>query len=130
MSKTVVGKLYMNGCVHCDNLVEPWNQMKNKVGGKVEVADDIEAAQTNELNELNNKYKTDVGMQGGYPTIYKIVGGKVEYYNGERITKELINWALKSDGKRGSKSLKRGSKSLKRGGKSLKQSRRQRQSRN
>ena len=107
MSKTVVGKLYMNGCIHCDNLVEPWNQMKKKVGGKITVADDIEAAQINELNKLNQKYKTNVAMQGGYPTIYKIVGGNVEYYNGERTENELVSWALKSNSKRGGKSIKR-----------------------
>ena len=94
MSKTVVGKLYMNGCIHCDNLVEPWNQMKKKIGGKVEVAKDIESAETNKLDKLNSKYKTNVAMQGGYPTIYKIVGGKVEYYNGERTAAKLVSWVL------------------------------------
>ena len=89
--------------------------MKKKIGGKVEVAKDIESAETNKLDKLNSKYKTNVAMQGGYPTIYKIVGGKVEYYNGERTENELVSWALKSDSKRGSKSIKR--------------SRRQRQSR-
>jgi hypothetical protein len=95
MSKTVVGKLYMIGCGHCDALEEPWNQMKNKVGGKVMVAGDIEAAQTNELNELNKQHGANVAVQGGYPTIYKInKGGKVEYYNGERTAAKLVSWAL------------------------------------
>ena len=94
MSKTVVGKLYMNGCGHCVTLEEPWNQMKKKIGGKVTVADDIEAAQTNELNELNKQHGSNVSVQGGYPTIYKIVGGKVEYYNGERTASKLMDWAL------------------------------------
>ena len=114
MSKTVVGKLYMNGCIHCDNLVEPWNQMKKKIGGKVEVAKDIESAETNELDKLNNKYKTNVAMQGGYPTIYKIVGGKVEYYNGERTAPALIKWANQSTGgKRRTKRNKRNKRNKK-----------------
>jgi len=106
MSKTVVGKLYMNGCIHCDNLVEPWNQMKKKIGGKVEIAKDIESAETGELDKLNSKYKTNVAMQGGYPTIYKIVGGKVEYYNGERTVPKLVGWALQ--GVKQNKTIKRG----------------------
>ena len=106
MSKTIVGKLYMNGCGHCDALEEPWNQMKNKVGGKVTVADDIEAEETDKLDKLNKQHEVNVVVQGGYPTIYKIKkGGKVEYYDGERTEQELVNWALKMSA--GSKSRKR-----------------------
>jgi hypothetical protein len=96
MGKTiVVGKLYMVGCGHCETLEEPWNQMKKKVGGKIIVAGDIEAAETRELAELNDKHGSNVEMQDGYPTIYKIKsGGKVEYYNGERTASKLIGWAL------------------------------------
>ena len=94
MSKTVVGKLYMIGCGHCDALEEPWNQMIKKVNKKVIIAGDIEAAQTNKLNELNKQHGANVAVQGGYPTIYKIVDGKVEYYNGERTAQKLIGWAL------------------------------------
>jgi hypothetical protein len=95
MSKTVVGKLYMIGCGHCDALNEPWNQMKKKVNKKVIIAGDIEAAQTNELHKLNKQHGANVVVQGGYPTIYKInKGGKVEYYNGERTAAKLVSWAL------------------------------------
>ncbi len=94
MSKTVVGKLYMIGCTHCNALNEPWKQMIKKVNKNVIVADDIEAAQTNKLNELNKEYNSNVSVQGGYPTIYKIVDGKVEYYNGERTAAKLVSWAL------------------------------------
>jgi hypothetical protein len=99
MDKTnVVGKLYMVGCGHCDALVEPWNEMKKKVGGKVMVAEDIEAEQHNKLDELNEKHRSKVEVQDGYPTIYKIKkGGNVEYYNGERTASKLIEWALQNN---------------------------------
>ena len=108
MSQTVVGKLYMNGCGHCVTLEEPWNQMKKKVGGKVVVEDDIESAETDKLNKLNQKYGTEVAMQAGYPTIYKIKGKKVEYYNGERIVPKLVSWTLQG--------VKQGTKHKKIGG--------------
>jgi hypothetical protein len=96
MKQTVVGKLYMDGCGHCVALEEPWVQMKKKVGGKVMVAGDIESAQTGKLDELNQIHGSEVAVQGGYPTIYKIKsGGKVEYYNGERTVPKLVGWALK-----------------------------------
>jgi len=96
MGKTiVVGKLYMVGCGHCEMLEQPWNEMKKNVEKKVMVAGDIEAAQTQELEQLNKQHGANVEAQGGYPTIYKIKkGGKVEYYNGERTTSKLIGWAL------------------------------------
>ena len=96
MGKTiVVGKLYMVGCGHCEMLEQPWNKMKNKVGGKVMFAEDIEAGQHEELQKLNKENGANVEAQGGYPTIYKInPGGNVEYYNGERTASKLIGWAL------------------------------------
>ena len=94
MVNTIVGKLYMVGCGHCETLEEPWNQMKKKVGKKVMVAGDIESAETHKLAELNDKHGSNVEMQGGYPTIYKIKSsGKVEYYNGERTASKLTKWA-------------------------------------
>ncbi len=101
MGKTiVVGKLYMVGCGHCDALVQPWNKMKKNVEKKVMVAGDIEAAETGKLAELNKKHGSNVEVQGGYPTIYKIKpDGKVEYYNGERTAKELIRWATNKNQK-------------------------------
>ena len=94
MSQTVVGKLYMIGCGHCVALEEPWRQMKKKVGKKVVVVDDIESAETDKLSKLNVQYESDVAMQDGYPTIFKIKGNKVEYYNGERTVPKLVGWAL------------------------------------
>ena len=106
MGKTiVVGKLYMVGCGHCEMLEQPWNEMKNKVGGKVMVINDIESQETDKLAEVNEQHGSNVEVQGGYPTIYKIKkGGKVEYYNGERTAKELIRWAMKNQ----KNTLKRG----------------------
>jgi len=95
MSGIVVGKLYMNNCIHCNMLVEPWNQMKKKIGKMVEVIDDIESRDLDtELEKINAKFKTDVSVQAGFPTIFKIQNGKVEYYEGERTAPELIKWAL------------------------------------
>ena len=71
------------------------------------VADDIESAETGKLDELNQKHGSEVAVQGGYPTIYKIKkGGKVEYYNGERTVPKLVGWALQ--GVKQNKTIKRG----------------------
>jgi hypothetical protein len=51
---------------------------------------------TQGLERLNARFKTDVKMKDGYPTIFKIERGKVEYYNGERTLPKLTRWAKKS----------------------------------
>ena len=37
-------------------------------------------------------------MKEGYPTIFKVVDGVVEYYNGPRITQSLVNWVKETSG--------------------------------
>ena len=108
----VVGKLYMNGCGHCESLKEPWSQMESKIGGKIKV-EKIESGEMGRLEELNKEHGSDVAVQGGYPTIFKIKNKKVEYYNGERTAPALIKWAngnqqstKKSGGKRRRKTHK------------------------
>jgi len=36
----------------------------------------------------------NVELQGGYPTIFKIVNGKLSYYNGPREVGPIITWAM------------------------------------
>lgn len=107
--KTVIGKLFATWCGHCQSLEEPWNKMKTIVGGKVEYAEIESENLENELQLLNDKHKTDVKMQGGYPTLFKIKGTKVSYYNGERTQEELVKWASpKSGGKSKKRKLRKG----------------------
>lgn len=106
--EVVVGKLYMNGCGHCESLKEPWSEMESKIGGKIKV-EKIESAEIEDrLVKLNEKHGSDVAVQGGYPTIFKIQNKKVEYYNGERTAPALIKWVKQSaGGKRRTKRTKR-----------------------
>ncbi len=76
-----------------------WDDMKNQVAGKVDVkdfeaSDDFDA----KLAKFNEEHGTDVAVQGGYPTIYKIQNKNVSYYNGGRTAKEFVHWALGSTG--------------------------------
>lgn len=90
--KTIVGKLYADWCGHCSALVTPWNDMEKKVGKEVDVVSFEETKDKNKLAEFQKKHK--VAVQEGYPTLFRIDGGKISYYNGGRDTTSLINWAL------------------------------------
>ena len=109
--KTVIGKIFATWCGHCQSLEEPWNKMKTNVGGKVEFVEIESEKLENGLKTLNDKHKTDVKMQGGYPTLFKIKGNNVSYYNGERTVNELVKWASnKSGGKSKKLKLRKGKK--------------------
>jgi hypothetical protein len=128
MSKVVVGKMVMDGCPHCTNLQKPWTKLKTMLGGKAVFEEEIKSDGQNKLDDLNKKHGTDIKMALGFPSIFKITGGKVEYYEGERTVKKMADWILaKKEGKRtGGKRSKRNSskRNAKRNSKTKKRSQR------
>ena len=96
-----VGRLHANWCIHCKSLKPEWAKMKkilSETKGKyrfVSIAHDLER-----LNKYLGIVEDDkkVQMKEGYPTIFKVVDGVVEYYNGPRITQSLVNWVKETSG--------------------------------
>jgi thiol-disulfide isomerase/thioredoxin len=116
--KLVVGKIYAPWCGHCQALESEWKKMEKKVGGNVEVVNiSSEENQDDHIEEVNKNYIKSgekLKLQGGYPTIFKIKNGVVEYYNGNRTSSDLINWVSGSKKQQGGKSKKnRKSKKIK-----------------
>jgi hypothetical protein len=72
--------------------------VKKRLGDKYNVVfSDIEqSVEKINVDKINNKYLSNstekVSVQGGYPTLYKIVGGKLEYFGGARRADEMTNW--------------------------------------
>jgi thiol-disulfide isomerase/thioredoxin len=94
MSKVIVGKIYAEWCGACKALAPEWSKMeKHAEKHAIQIvnieSDDMDA----ELKKLNETHGTNVSLQGGFPTIFKIVHGKVEYYNGERSSAKMLEWA-------------------------------------
>jgi len=115
----VVGKLFATWCGHCTTLAPEWEKMKEEVKKNTK-NDHIEFVEIESenldsgLEELNKRFKTNVELKGGYPTLFKIEPGrkKVDYYNGDRQANNLIKWSLKNDNQTGGnkKRTKRGKK--------------------
>ena len=104
---TIVGKLYANWCDACKDIAENWTEMKAKVGGKVKF-NDIESENMDaELEKFNAENNTNVALQGGYPTIYKVEGTNVSYYEGDRSVDDMAKWALEKKGGKSKQSNKR-----------------------
>lgn len=95
----VVGKIYAEWCGHCQMLKPEWSKMKDNLKNsnvKYEFYEIEETNQDDGIQKVNDKYlknsTTKLTLQGGYPTIFKIVDGKLEYYNGERDCNSLQAW--------------------------------------
>jgi thiol-disulfide isomerase/thioredoxin len=90
----IVGKIYANWCGHCQSLKPEWYKMKKMLKCKNKNIQfiEIEESQEQKLNKFKKKFPTlEIN---GYPTIFKITANKhIEYYTGNRITKDMKKWA-------------------------------------
>jgi len=113
-----IGKIWAKWCPHCIKLIPAWDQMKELVNRKSKNVSYMEVEDT-ELYKIDQFNKTNpngtfIDSARGYPTIYKIVGGNVEYYTGERDAKNMAEWALnKKNIKGGARKLKSNKKRVK-----------------
>jgi thiol-disulfide isomerase/thioredoxin len=104
-----IGKIWAKWCPHCIRLIPAWDQMKKLINRKSKDISYMEVEDTElyKIEQFNQKNGTFIDSARGYPTIYKIVGGKVEYYTGERDAKTMAEWALNK------KHIKGGARKLK-----------------
>jgi hypothetical protein len=92
----IIGKIFSGDCIHCKNMQLSWDNLKNKLTKHNVTVIEIEASnnQDEQINQINEKYVTDINklICNGYPTIFKIVNGKVSYYESERSTEKMYKW--------------------------------------
>ena len=126
----IIGLVYAKWCPHCTAMKPQWDIMKSKLRPNcrvVEIEDSDYDKQT-KLDNLNNDITSDEKLQiHGYPTMFKINNGKVDYYNGSRDltsmesffngpkTKTKSKTQKKNKTKKGKKSKKNKTKKMKGG---------------
>jgi hypothetical protein len=106
----IVGKIYADWCGHCVALMPEWKKLKEmmkqkridntniifkeigdtKENKKKGIAVDALIANFNKNNRANLE---PIKIDGGFPTIFKIYNGKLEYYKGERNAASILTWA-------------------------------------
>lgn len=97
----VIGLIYAKWCGHCQALEPEWKIMKQNLLKKKSVLPheilEIEDSDHDKDVKMERINKTIYGgklQANGYPTIFKNVGGKLEYYEGGRTAVEMENWVL------------------------------------
>lgn len=100
----VIGKIYSISCFHCQMLEPEWNKMRENISNNnsknknIIIVDIEQENQDNLILDINNKYLNSsinkLALQEGYPTIFKIENGGVNYYNGQRDADSMIKWFL------------------------------------
>jgi len=105
--KMIIGLVYANWCGHCQVLKPEWKKMKNNLKSSkiknnnqfVEI-EDSDIQKNHKMNQINTRLKKGEKLNvQGYPTIFKIKSGNLEYYKGGRTSDEMGNWAFKNEKK-------------------------------
>jgi thiol-disulfide isomerase/thioredoxin len=97
--KTIVCKIYANWCGHCQTLKPVWAELKNLMHAdkNVTMIEIEESEMKDKIGKLRNICKKNIDVNG-FPTIVKICGKKVEYYQGERSVDALRAWIMPTKG--------------------------------
>jgi thiol-disulfide isomerase/thioredoxin len=105
----LIGKIYADWCGHCRMLKPEWNKLKYNIKHKngshgyqihyIEIEQQNEQSKVDKVNKiyLHNTDKK-LSLQGGYPTIFKIINGNIEYYSGDRKAEAMQKWFLHHGG--------------------------------
>lgn len=98
--EVIYGKLYSTTCIHCINLIPIWDQLvthlkKQSTGKYTEMS--VESQQlASGIATINSKYLINSPMKMespmGFPTIFRIYNGHLEYFQGERDYNTLLKW--------------------------------------
>lgn len=117
--KICIGKIHADWCGHCVRLKPEWEKMKkliktdmgrNLKNTSIEFIDigdtdenrhsgktvDIMLEEFNKEHMSNSEQKLE--LDGGYPTVFKIHNGELEYYKGDRNAEEMYKWFTKQNG--------------------------------
>lgn len=100
-SKQVIGKVYADWCGHCKTLIPEWKIMKaniqNKFPDKYIFSEIEDKHSANGVEKINKMFVIGTNPKltvNGFPTVYKILNGRVEYYSGARQAPDMEKWFL------------------------------------
>ena len=94
----IVGLIHANWCGHCQTLMPVWDQMVKLIKGnkifhivKIESSDADKDARMAHINSKLSASSPKLEANG-FPTIFKVKNGNLEYYNQEREVVAMRKW--------------------------------------
>jgi thiol-disulfide isomerase/thioredoxin len=94
----IVGLIHANWCGHCQTLMPVWEEMVKTIKGnksfhivKIESSDLNKDARMAHINSKLSKDSRKLEANG-FPTIFKVKNGKLEYYDKERQADAMRKW--------------------------------------
>ena len=103
MGVVTIGLIYANWCGHCQSLKPEWKKMKSNImktpsykkgAYKFVEIEEADQAKDQKINEINSRLMGEKLAANGYPTVFKIHGGKLHYFQGDRTSGSLQSWFL------------------------------------
>ena len=101
----IIGIIYSNNCFHCIELLPKWKKMKKNINNRILLNKikyptylEVESNNINKLNKFNNINRERLGKDitySGFPTVFKIYGNNIEYYEGSREPIAMENFFMK-----------------------------------
>ena len=92
-----IGLVYAEWCGHCQALKPEWQKLKNTLSSNKKFnifeLEDSDVNKESKLKSIGKKTHGGSIQVNGFPTVFKIFNGKVDYYNGERTMEALLKWA-------------------------------------
>lgn len=104
--KLVLGKIYAEWCGHCKILAPKWEIIEKELPKRFPAKSPplVYKVEESKMDDSSTGLETmkqylanpseNVELQGGYPTIFKIVNGSLSYYDGPREVGTIISWAM------------------------------------
>lgn len=97
--KHVVALIHANWCGHCQHMMPEWDKMSTQICGRVDIRKIEQQEMGQKMPELQSLVKGGKQIEAnGFPTVLKIVNGKLSYYTGDREASKMKAWALNMHG--------------------------------
>lgn len=95
----IVGKIYANWCGHCQALKPEWAKMRKLIkrkdrGKKIQFVEIEESQMADKLPKFQQKHNVKVEANG-FPSLFRLANGKVDYYQGNRSAYPMAEWFLR-----------------------------------